>query len=807
MDTVGQDLRQAIRKLLKSPGFLCVAVLTLSLGLGANTAIFSVVNAVLLRALPMADADSLVRVFSVDSRGNHKPSSGLDFLDMQSQNRSFNGMTGVDSLDISLTGPGGDPERLQGARVTAGFFQVLGVQPLLGRGFASDEDQPGRGKVVVLGHALWKRRYGADASIVGRTLTVNGEPYTVVGVARPGFTFPDAAQLWIPLTWEGDTIDPGNRGAYFLSAYGRLKPGVTREQAGADLRELARRLEAQYPQTNTGVTTWLKPLREELVGDVEPALLMLLGAVGVVLLIACANLSNLLLARALSREGEISVRLALGASRGRVIRQLLLESLVLALVGACGGLLVAGWGLDLLVMLAPRELPRMADVSIDGRVLAFTLLLGLATSVLFGLVPALQTSRVDLQRVLRESGRGAGGGHHRTRHLLIVVETALAVVLLVGAGLLLKSFLRLQQVDPGFKADRVLALDLALPETTYPWAGPSVQTFYDTLLERVRGLPGVKEAGLALQVPLTGDNMTSFVHDLSRPLPEPGHEDLTAVRVVTPGYLETLRIPLVRGRLLTDADNTEKGPRVVLVSEEAARRFWPGEDPLGHTVEISADFGNGLLGGQVVGVVRSVRHEGVAREPAPEVYVPFSQARANMMRLVVRTEGQPLALAPQVRSEVQALDKDLPVANVRDMEAVVSDAVALPRFYMLLVGAFAGVALLLAALGIYGVVTYAVTHRTRELGIRMALGADGRQVVGLVLRQYLRLTGAGLALGVGLAFVASRLLGSLLYGVERGDPVTYVGVVAVLGSVAMLASLWPAYRATRIDPIIALRRD
>ncbi|NMO20662.1 ABC transporter permease, partial [Pyxidicoccus fallax] len=603
MDTVGQDLRQAFRKLLKSPGFLCIAVLTLSLGLGANTAIFSVVNAVLLRALPFADADNLVRVLHVSQRGGSMPSSGLDFLDMQAQNRSFSGMAGVDPTDLSLTGPGGDPERLQGAQVTAGFFQVLGVQPQLGRGFQADEDQPGRSKVVVLGHTLWKRRYGGDPGILGRTITVGGEPYTVVGVARPGFAFPSQAQLWIPLIWEGSAIDPMNRGGHFLSAYGRLKPGVTREQADADLRAISKRLEEQYPESHTGLTTQLKPLREELVGDVEPALLVLLSAVGVVLLIACANLSNLLLARAVSREGEISVRLALGASRGRIIRQLLLESLVLALVGAGGGLLLAAWGLDLLVMLAPRDLPRLEEVSIDGRVLAFTFVLGLATSFLFGLVPALQTSRVELNRVLRESGKGGGGGGHRTRHLLVVTETALAVVLLVGAGLLMKSFIRLQQVDPGFKADHVLALDLALPETTYPWASPAVQTFYDTLLERVRSLPGVKQAGAAFHVPLAGGSMTSTIRDLSRPPPSPGEEKRTDVRIVTPGALETLRIPLVRGRLLTAQDGVEEGTRAVLVSEEAARRIWPGEDPIGRTVEIGVNFGLGRFGGQVVGVV------------------------------------------------------------------------------------------------------------------------------------------------------------------------------------------------------------
>jgi predicted permease len=807
MDTLGQDLRLALRKLRHAPGFTCVAVLTLALGLGANTAIFSVVNAVLLRPLPMEHSERLVRVYS--QRGALLgPYSSLDFLDTRAQARSFEGLTAVTELELNAAGGLGEPERLRGGQVSAEFFSVMGLRLQRGRAFQPGEDRPGQGRVVVLGHGLWLRRYGGDAAVLGRTLTLNGRPHTVVGVAAPEVDFPLRAQLWVPLLWEGDMVDPENRGSHFLEVYGRLKEGVGLEQAGADLAQVARGLEARFPRTNTGKGAALLPLREELVGDVRPALLLLLGAVGVVLLIACANLSNLLLARAVAREGEMSVRAALGASRGRIVRQLLVESVALAALGGAAGLMLASWGLDVLAALAPADFPLLDKVEVDGPVLAFTSGLALTTAVVFGLLPALQASRVELSAGMREVGRGGvTGARSRARHLLVVGELALAMVLLVSAGLLLQSFQRLAGVDVGFNTERVVTFELELPEPGYPAGAPQTRAFFETLLERVRGLPGVEAAGATLLLPMNGGIMRSVVRDLARPEPAPGQEDQVLVHLVTPGYLETLGVPLLEGRLLTPGDGDGEGKRAVLLSEEAARRYWPGESALGRTVEVGVSLGQGTFGGTVVGVVGGTRFLGVAREVFPEVYVPYAQGASGNMHLVVRASGAPEALVPALRAQVRALDASLPVANVRTLEGVVGGSVARPRFYLTLVGLFALLALSLAALGIYGVVSHAVSQRTRELGIRMALGANPRELVGLVLVQYLRLTGLGLAAGVLLAVLASRLLTGLLYGVRGTEPLTYVGVAAVLGAVSVVASFLPAHRATRIDPVVALKQE
>ncbi|MFE8599359.1 ABC transporter permease [Archangium violaceum] len=805
MDTLSQDFWLALRKLRKSPGFTLIAVLTLALGMGANSAIFSVVDTVLLRPLPMPEAERLVHVYSV-LRGRNGDTSVLDFRDMREKSRSFKELAAADSTDLSLTGAGGEPERLQGTTVSAEFFQVLGTSPLVGRTFLPGENAPGHSRVVVLGHALWQRRFGGDPAVLGRSVEVDGIPYTVVGVMRPGFDFPSRSQLWIPVTWEGDLIAPFNRGAHWLEVYGRLAPGVTVEQAQAELVALARELEAQYPQTNTGCGAAVVALQKDLVGEVEPALLLLLGAVGLVLLIACANLSNLLLARAVSREGEISVRLALGATPGRIVRQLLVESLVLALIGGAAGLLVASWSLDVLVALGPRDIPRLEQVTINGKVLVFSAGLSLFTALLFGLFPALQAARAELGHSLREVGRNSTGVRHRARNVLVVSETALAVVLLVAAGLLLKSFMRLQQVDPGFRSEHVLTMDLSLPEREAYASSASREDFYDSLLERVRSLPGVQAVAATYHLPLAGRNMSTSMWDMSRPKPTPELWQYAQVRIITPGFFEVLRIPLKRGRLLTSQDG-EQGQWSVVISEEAARRYWPGEDPLGRTVRLGMNFGNGDMGGQVVGVVGNVRHQGIAKEPLPEVYVLHPQGSTNDMSLVVRTAGEPLSLAPSVRAEVRALDKHLPVAHVRTLENILGDAVAQPRFLMVLVGTFAGLALVLAAMGLYGVVAFAVSQRTRELGIRMALGADARSVLRLVIGQYLQLTAMGVALGLVLAFVASRLLAGLLYSVQAADPWAYAGVTVLLVGVALVASFLPAYRATRIDPVIALRHD
>ncbi|MCP3100235.1 ABC transporter permease [Myxococcus sp. K15C18031901] len=806
--SLAQDFRLALRKLRGSPGFTLVAVLTLALGVGANSAIFSVVDAVLLRPLPMDDAERLVRLYSPEGEAKEMPTSSPDFMDFQERSRSFSGMTAVRHHQQSLGSPGVEPERLSGAWTTPGFFEVLGAPVRLGRGLTPADSQPGAERVIVLSHGLWQRRFDADPGILGRTVQLGGENRTVVGVGREGFDFPQGSQLWAPVVIDADFSSEDSRGAHGWRTYARLRPGVTLEAAYADVVAVARQLEAEHPTTNTGVSASLVPLRDALVGNVRPALFVLLGAVGLVLLIACANLSNLLLARAVGRRGELSVRMALGASRGQVVRQLLVESGVLAGLGALLGMLFAGWLLDVLLALAPRNIPGLERVSIDGRVLLFTCALGLFTALLFGLLPALQASRENPATSLREVGaKGSTRGGGRARHVLIVAETALAVVLLVGGGLLLKSFQKLKDSDPGFRADGVLSFELELPESTYPWAGPATEQFYATLLERLGALPGVEAVGAVQGLPLSGSNMTSGLRDLALPEPALGEGWLSQVHIVTPGYAQTLRMRLVRGRLLEAGDSAAPGHRAVVISEEAARRYWPGEDPLGREVEISASYGKGRFGGRVVGIVGDVRHEGIEKDAFPQVYVPFAQALGSRMTVVLRTQDDPLRLAGQVREEVKALDSSLPLGNVRTLEALVGGALAQPRFFMLVTTSFAVLALLLAAVGLSGVIAHAVSHRTREFGIRMALGARTGELMLLVMRQYLRLTSYGLVIGLVLALGVSRMLTGMVYGIVPSDPLTYLGVAALLGAVALVASYVPALRVARVDPIVALRQE
>lgn len=803
MDHFLQDLRHAARRLRSAPGFSLVAILTLALGIGANTAIFGVVDAVLLRALPFADQERVVVLSSATPEGEG-PISGPDFLDYVEQNRTFESLAVGRETELTLEGSG-DPERVDAALVSANFFGVVGAAPVLGRAFRGGEDAVDAPRVALLGNGLWTRRFGADPGIVGRTARIEGREVEVVGVMPAGFDFPGEADLWMPQRQVPELFGQDARGNHSLQAWGRLRPGVTVEQAAADLGAIARRLEAEYPETNTDFGVAATPIAERLTGEARPALLVLLAAVGVVLLIACANLANLLLARAAGRKGEISVRLALGARRSRLVGQLLVESVLLALLGGGAGLLLAVWALDLLRAFGPEQVPRLDEVAIDGRVLLFTLGLSIATALLFGLIPALHATRAELGETLREAGRsGRAATRGRTRSVLIVAETALAVVLLIGAGLLLKSFARLQQVDPGFRAENVLAVDVPLPATSYPSGSAAATDAYARLLERVRALPGVEAAGGALMLPLSGMNMTTSMIDQARAAPEPGQVPTAQVRLVTPGYVEALGVRLVRGRLLGEQD---RGGRAVLISEEAARRYYPDEDPIGRTVELGMDWGNGPMGGVIVGVVGGVRHSRLDRDHAPEAYVPFDQAGANEMTLVVRTAGDPTALAAAVRREVRETDRAIPIGEVRTLESLVSRAVAQPRFYTLLLGFFGAIAVVLAGVGIYGVVTHAVARRTQEFGIRMALGADGGRLVRMVLGQYMRLTFLGVALGLVAAFGLSRLLAGLLYGVGATDPATFVAVPVLLGTVAALASVVPARHATRIAPSEALRRE
>ncbi|HZI09689.1 MAG TPA: ABC transporter permease, partial [Myxococcus sp.] len=692
MDTLAQDLRFALRRLRGSPTFTLVAVMTLALGIGANVAIFSVVHAVLLRPLPMRDDARLVRLYSVSKQGPG-PVSPLDLRDWREGTRAFEGLAGVASAALTLGGGGPHlaPEKVQSGLVTGEFFQVLGPRVHLGRALQPGDDAPGAPRVAVLSHGLWQRRFGGSPDVLGRALDLGGpQPWVVVGVMARGFDFPSRSELWTPLVFDEAMLKPEARGAHWLEVYGRLAPGVSLAQAREDASAVARNLAGQYPGTNAERTTRVEPLRDVLLGDTRPSLLLMLGAVGLVLLIACANLTHLLLARAASREGELSVRLALGASRGRLARELLVESALLSLLGGGAGLLAAMWALDALAALGPRDIPRIEEVSLDGTVLAFTAGLAVLTTLLFGLLPALQASRVELGKGLRAVVSGVGGGahRHRTCSALIVGETALAVLLLVSSGLLLRSFMFLRGSDPGFQPEGVLTVKLELPPLRYRFGSEAPAAFYEGLLARLRALPGVEAAGAVNGLPMEGNiPWTLAVKDPQRPVtPWESH-----VRIVTPGALEALRVKVLRGRGLT-AEDRGPGGRVVLVNAEAARRFWPGEDPLGRTLDTEMDWGSGRFGGTVVGVVDNLATDALAAPPVPEMYVPYSQARGTGMTLLVRTRGEPLELAAAVRGEIRALDPALALTHVRTLASVVDRTVASLRFYLLLVGTFAGTA-------------------------------------------------------------------------------------------------------------------
>jgi putative ABC transport system permease protein len=807
MDTLLQDLRYAVRMLLKSPGFTAVAVATLALGIGANTAIFSVVNAVVLRPLPYLDPARLMMVWLDNPRQSiHEDVSSFpNFVDWREQNRVFDPLVTFYGTGFNLTG-GGEPEQIRGAVVSAGFFRLFGVEPLHGRGLATDENEPGREQVVVLGHGLFKRRFGADPTVVGRTVSLGGRPFTVVGVMPPGFRFPAEAELWVPLAPTGPFADlMGSRNSLWLKVVGRLKPGVTLAQAQAQMSALAAALEKQYPDANAGYGVNLEPLHEEIVGGIRPALMVLLGAVALVLMIACANVANLLLARAATRQKEMAIRSALGAGRRRVTRQLLTESVLLSLVGGTLGFLLALWAVDLLLALSPPGLPRLDEVGVDGRVLLFTLMVAVLTGLIFGLAPAVQTWKLDLNESLKEGGRASseGGRSRRVRGLLVVGEMALALILLVGAGLLFKSFLHLREVEPGLDPRELLSARISLPRLKYQ-DGPPVVAFYDQLLERVRALPGVESAS-AISTLLLGRLAQSTSAQIEG-RPPSSAADLIPVPYdsITPGLFRTLGTPLLRGRHFTERDDA-RTPPVAIINDTMARRFWPGQDPIGRRFTFGDPRQPDTVWFSVVGVTGDVKRSGLDSEPRPESFFPLAQSPDRTMTLVVRARTDAAGLAAAVRSAVWSIDPDLPVSDVRTVEELLAESVMERRFTMLLVGFFSAVALVLSALGIYGVIAYWVTQRTHEIGVRMALGARPADVQALVLRQGLRLAGLGIALGLAGAVGATRVLRSLLYGVSATDPATFAAIPALLAFVALLACYVPARRATRVDPLIALR--
>jgi putative ABC transport system permease protein len=817
MQTFWQDLRYGLRMLVKSPGFTLTAILTLALGIGANTAIFSVVNAVLLRPLPYNEPQRLIALWSPDTRKPEAKGSVSypDFFDVRAQNTSFERIAVYRTNDLALTGRE-TPVNIRSAVVSAGLFALLKVNPELGRWFTEEEEKPGGNRAAIISHSLWQKQFGGASNILEQPVTLNGKPYSVVGVMPAGFQFPieaESPEIWITSgidaekTSDDDKAMTEQRGAHFLQTVARLKPGVTLEQAQAEMSTIAANLEKQYPDSNTYRGLKLFSFHEDLVEDYHDALLIILGAVACVLLIACANVANLLLARATVRHKETAIRSALGASRFRLIRQLMTESLLLSVCGGVFGLLLAWWGTEALVGIIPEDLPRLSEINVDFAVLGFTFLISLLTGLGFGLAPAWKSSKTELTEVMKESGRGtsAGKGHLRLRGALIVAEVALALVLLVSAGLLLQTFQKLQRVDLGFDANNVLTASVELPDSRY-LKNEQIASFYKNFLERVRALPGVTSAGAVMPQPLSGDTFRTSM-DIEGRSYASGENPNTHFRVASIDYFDTMKIALTDGRRFTERDDAKSLP-VVIVNETFAKEFFPNENPIGKHVKPGVSVTEDTPWREIVGVVKDVKHrQSLKREFEPELYVPHAQVPFNNLNLVVRTQGDPRALAKTLQAEVNALDKDIPIYRVKTLDQYLGTAIAQPKFNALLIGMFGLLALILTAIGLYGVIAYSVAQRTQEIGIRMALGAQTGDVLRMVLRQGLLLTAIGLALGVTGAYFLTKVLTDLLYGIQPADPLTFIMTSLMLTGVAIVACLVPARRAARTDPMVALRYE
>jgi putative ABC transport system permease protein len=815
MGTLLRDVRYGARSLLRSPGLTLVAVVTLALGIGATTAIFSVTHAVLLRSLPFADPERIVMVWENNPRmkqgGDRIPAAPADFIDWREQNRVFQHIAAFTSFSFSLTGAGA-PEKLDAVLCSADFFPALGMKPALGRAFDPGEDEVGRHHVVVISDGLWRRRFGGDRGIIGRTLMLTGEQYTVVGVMPPGFTFPQGptmppgldfpprTELWAPLPFDDaarkDHLTLG------LAVVARLRAGVSREQAQADMSGIAAAIDRQYKK-GAGFGVSLLELREQIVGDVRLALLVLFGTVCFVLLIACANVASLLLSWFLRRQKEMAVRAALGATRARLVAQMLTEGALLSLAGGALGLLLAKAGTDALLALRPDSLPRIDEVGINGWVLGFTFLASLLAGVLAGLVPALQASGPGMNITLKEESRGAttSAGNRRVRSLLIVSEVGLTLVLLIGAGLLVKSFTLLRKVRLGFNPDNVLTMRMALPLYKYP-EGPQQAEFIDLLLRRVSALPGVGAAAVTTSVPLSGTGTDATVEIEGRQSALPQDKAMADYVLASPDFFKVMETPLLRGRGFNEHD-AGKSPPVVIVSEAMARSFWPGEDPIGK--RLSTALEGAQVKREVVGVVGDVRRASLDAEPRPALYVPFAQNPYPLLFLAVRTKSSPPAMTNPVRAEVLSADPDQPVYDVKDMRQIVGDSSAQTSFSMSLLSIFAGLALALAMVGVYGIVSASVGQRTHEIGIRMALGAQQRHILALVMRQGLLVILIGVVAGLAAAFGLTRVMASLLYQISAADPLTYVAATALLFLVAVLAIYVPARRASKLEPMSSLR--
>ena len=801
-----RDVRYGLRAMRRNPGFTAVAVIALALGIGANSAIFTAVNAILLRPLGYRDPDRLVVILN-HGRG---PEAPANFVDWKAQSRSFENMGAADYRTPDLTGTD-HPEKVWGLRMTSDVFPLLGVAPALGRVFEASEDQPGRELEVVLSYSLWQRQFAGDKNILGRQMQLDNKTYTIIGVMPAGFKFAPFwathAELWAPLALGPRAF---KRGGNSLRIFARLAPGVTLDQARAEFAGITARLEQQYPGTNRGHL--IVPLKEKVVGNIRPALLTLLCAVGFVLLIACANVAHILLARAAALTHEVAVRAALGAGRGRLIRQFLTESLMLALLGGAFGLLLAYWGVRAMIRFGPAAIPRLDTLTLDWRVVAVTFGAALVTGVLFGLAPAFQASRFDPAESLKEGGRsGDGAVRQRTRSLLVVTEFALALMLLIGAGLMLRSFTALQAIDPGFQPDHLLTMIISIGGSQDASAAGRAPDFYQRTLERVRAVPGVESAGMTNHLPITGDLWGWPFWIEGRPLPHPGEERNAAYRLALPGYLETMQIPILRGRAITASD-TAAGAGVVVINEYFAQRDWPGEDAIGKRITLNnpATATTPPRWLTVVGITKNTVRSDWAEPPDEEFFLPYLQnstAVGHYLTLVVRTPGDPAALTSTVESAIWDIDRNVTISEVQTMDAAVALATAEPRFNMALLLAFAIVAMVLSAVGIYGVMSYAVARRRREIGIRLALGARPGEILRLITGQGMALALAGTVAGIAGAFALTRLMTKLLYGVAPADPVTFVLVPLVLSATALAACLIPALRAARISPMSALRYE
>jgi putative ABC transport system permease protein len=809
MRTLWQDLRYGARMLAKNPGFTLIAVFTLALGIGANTAIFSVVNAVLLRPLPYRDAERIVAIQELNEEGKRVQVTAANFLDWRAQQTTFAQLAAIFARPANLA-LGEQAERINLAVVSANFFEVFGARAERGRLFMATDEQAGHAPVIVISHGLWQSRFGGAADLVGRDVTLDGKSYTVVGIAPAGFQYPNQTEAWLPplrLAPElNERMDVTQvRGLGYLSAVAKLKPGVSLTQAAAEMETITARLRQQYPDTNNRRFNRVVSLRKHLVGETDAMLWLLFGAVSFVLLIACANVANLLLARAATRQKELAIRTALGATRGRVMRQLLTESTLLALTGGGLGWLLAVWGVELMAKLLPRDFPRLGEIGLDGRVLGFTLAASVLTGILFGLAPALQSTQTGVHETLKESGRGAAGSwrQQRLRHLLIVFEVALSLVLLIGAGLLLRSFRQLQAVNAGFTPQQALTARLSPAGAGYR-ADAAYINYYRQVIERISVIPGVEAVGAINTLPLSKGPTAGYRIEGS-PLLTPDKWPGANYRSVSSDYFRALNIPLVQGRAFTEGDNAE-APLVMIVNQALARRDFPGVDPVGKRINLGNTDRNGQpVWFEIVGVAANVRSQELSEEAEPEFYLSLLQDPFAEMSLVIRATVEPASLSAAVRQAAAAVDKTQPVSKVETIERIVSEAVSQPRFNLFLLGLFGGLALLLSAAGIYGVTAYSVAQRTPELGIRLALGANRRDVLKLILGQGLRLISAGIVLGLATALALTRLMKTLLFGVSATDPATFAAVALLLALVALAACWFPARRATKVDPMIALR--